>query len=545
MLHRMFRTVAISLSMVPLLLACAGGGGSSGEVNPDPVLLADCTGVNCGAVDSTHYSGSGIGLWTYKNTTSAAISLPVSITGVTGKEATIVYTNLGDTAVSMPGITLAPALRTAGDTPLASVIPQRSGDPAPLKVLLQREQFARAFQLARTQSLPARKPVYAPVRTWVVGDTRTINTFDDTVISITLKKTLSTQDGTVVNIWVDENEFGSSKVTMATLDTFASRYATGSNSIYSQVTHLIGKPWGAHIYQELIPPEQSINIVFYNAGTAGWGGYFYSGDAAIPDYWPQSNAWLAFYVNSAQLYNGAEYFDLIQNYYTSVLTHEFTHMIHFYQRGVLQDKSFATWLNEFAALGMEDIVSRNVFRSVDSCAVYSCYDIPDHFYAAWLAQGDFNLQPEKWGGVSSSSYDINASWSAFLNRQYGLAYYQALFTSSESDSLAILDSAIKSVGGSGYLDAMRRWGASIAMLPAATTPAGYGYPGRSDTVGGITYPLAAFNGPDFAKLRRLPASVPASLVSHGHFPLVRRNLAATFTENLTVPPGTSVTIVIQ
>lgn len=450
MLHRKFCTVVISFLMISLLLAC-GGGGSSSEVNPEPVLLADCTGVNCGAVDSTNYSGSGIGVWTYKNTTSAAIALPVSITGVAGKEATIVYTNLSDAAVSMPGISLAPTFRTAGDTLQASGYPQRSGDPAPLNIQVQREQFARAFPFARAQSLQARKLAYAPARSWVVGDTRTINTFDDTVISIELKKTVTTQDGTVVNIWVDENEFGSSKVTMATLDTFASRYATGNNSIYSQVTHLIGKPWGEHTYQEFIPPGQSINIVFYNAGTAGWGGYFYNGDVAIPDYWPQSNGWLAFYINSAQLYSGTEYFDLIQNYYTSVLTHEFTHMIHFYQRGVLQDKSFATWLNEFAALGMEDIVSRNVFRSVDSCAVYSCYDIPDYFYAAWLAQGDFNLQPEKWGGVSSSSYDINASWSAFLNRQYGLAYYQALFTSSESDSLAILDSAIKSVGGSGYL----------------------------------------------------------------------------------------------
>lgn len=543
MLHRKFCTVAISFLMISLLLACAGG--DSSEVKPEPVLVTDCAGVNCGAVDSTHYSGSGIGLWTYKNTTSAAITLPVSITGVAGKEATIVYTNQSDAAVSMPGISLAPAFRRAGDALRASGKPQRSGDPAPLEIQLQREQFARAFQHARAQSLPARKLAYAPVRFWVVGDTRTINTFDDTVITITLKKTLSTQDGTAVNIWVDENEFGSSKVTMNTLDTFASRYATGSNSIYSQVTHLIGKPWGAHAYQELIPPGQSINIVFYNAGNEGWGGYFYSGDAAIPDYWPQSNAWLAFYVNSAQLYNGAEYFDLIQNYYTSVLTHEFTHMIHFYQRAVLLDKSFDTWLNEFAALGMEDIVSRNVFRSVDSCALYSCYDIPDYFYAAWLAQGDFNLQPENWGGVSSSSYDINASWSAFLNRQYGLAYYQALFASSETDSNAILDNAIKSVGGPGYLDAMRRWGASIAMLPAASTPAGYGYPARSDTVGGITYPLAEINGPDFAKLRRLPDSVPASLVPHGHFPLVRRNLGDTIIEDLTVPPGTSVTIVIQ
>lgn len=452
----------------------------------------------------------------------------------------VVYTNQGDTTVTMPSISLTPAANVVRNAaPSLKGVP--AGDPAPAKIIALREQFAQAFKGKVAPARLGQHLAYAPAATtWAVGDTRTIYDAMNSgaTLSITLNKTVTTPDGTVVNLWVDPNEFSASKLTQTTVDTLATRYSSGSNSVYSQVTNLIGKPWGETGYSYMIPASQPINIVFYSGNGAGWGGFFFSGDEYTVASYSKSNEWLAFYVNTDQLY-GTPSSGYI-NYYTSVLAHEFTHMIHSYQRSVLLGKPFETWLNELCAMSMEDIVASNVFTSGYNA-------IRDQRYKYWIALGSgLNASPEVWGGLGSNSYVVNGTLGAFLNRQYGLAYYKALFASAASDSVAVMDGAIKAVGGTSYVEALRRWGDSIALFPLATAPAGQGYPARSDTVNGVTYALAGFNGPDVKSLRVLPTTVPSSgLLSHGHFPFLRSNLGSTWTETLTVPANTSVTVVVQ
>ena len=520
------------LPVLALLLLASCGGGGGGET---PELTPDCTA--CGAASNTVYSGSGVGIWTYKNTQSSAVSLPVSISGLSGKDVTIVYTNQGDTAVDMPSIALAPAIqmpRISNNT----LNNQYIGDPAPASIIAQREAFARSFKGKVAPAKLMQGQMYAaPATAWVVGDTRSITTYSDETTTISLKKTVTTQDGTSVNIWIDDNEFGAGKVSMSTLDTFASKFASGDNSIYTQVTTLLGKPWGAHGYPTtLIPANQSINIAFYNGKGGGWGGFFYACDESTGC--SGSNQWLSFYINTENIYDSNSWLDLSVSYHMSFLAHEFTHMVHQYQRAILLGKPFADWLNELAAMSMEDLLATKM-SAIDISM------IRDQNFSYWLNAGNFNCQQDVWLGLDiidgCDSYAVNGALGAFLNRQYGVAYYKALFASSETDPMKILDGAIKSAGGTGYQDALRRWGGSIALLPTATTPAGHGYPARTDGA----YSLVGFNGPDFKSIRKMPTTVPASLAPHAHFPVVRSNISGTFTENLTVPAGTSVTVVIQ
>jgi len=54
------------------------------------------------------------------------------------------------------------------------------------------------------------------------------------------------------------------------------------------------------------------------------------------------------------------------------------------------------------------------------------------------------------------------------------------------------------------------------------------------------------NGPDYAKVRRLPDAVPPTLAGHGHFPLTRQaNDKGVYQEQLSVPQGATLTVVVQ
>jgi hypothetical protein len=79
------------------LFACGGdGGGGGGGAAPvaDQAPTVGCIGANCSAVSATQYSGTGVGVWKYHNTSSNDVSVAVDITGVSaGKKVTLAFSN--------------------------------------------------------------------------------------------------------------------------------------------------------------------------------------------------------------------------------------------------------------------------------------------------------------------------------------------------------------------------------------------------------------------------------------------------------------------
>ena len=538
---------AIALALGAVLAGCGGGGGG-GPSGPSSQLTAACSGTACGAANATTYSGQGVGVWSYTNTTQAEQQIPVALTNLGSKQVTLIYTNNGDASVPMPALTLTPPAATT-----ATAQKSLSAAPATVNQIPERiRNFKPRLTAADTQARQSIKPQAAAIlpvgsqRSWFVqpGDSR----IETRQATLRRQASVPTPTGTrTINVWLEDSEYDAAKVSDAMLDTLVQRFTSGSDAVYPLITGLSGEPWGAHSYGDLIDPDQPLDIVFVNfvpdRTPYGLLGYFWSlnnfkQDPANPDL-KYSNQSLSFYMDTETLYLDPAAGMTNQ---ISTLSHEFVHMTNFYRRSVQLSKpgtdyAFDTFLEEMSAMMGEDIVAQRVtpgFNSIASGRVPS-----------WLSRSGFNCDPAAWSADTAApcfGYDVNGSLGAYLVRQYGVGFYKQLLSNTTStDSLQVLGNAIQQAGGPTLPVAVQRWGANIALLPA-DSPGGFGWPARTEQ--GFT--LAAINGSSLASSRVLPTTVPVNLNARGHFPFLRQpDAQGTYQEQLRVPAGSTLTAVVR
>ena len=538
---------AIALALGAVLAGCGGGGGG-GPSGPSSQLTAACSGTACGAANATTYSGQGVGVWSYTNTTQAEQQIPVALTNLGSKQVTLIYTNNGDASVPMPALTLTPPAATT-----ATAQKSLSAAPATVNQIPERiRNFKPRLTAADTQARQSIKPQAAAIlpvgsqRSWFVqpGDSR----IETRQATLRRQASVPTPTGTrTINVWLEDSEYDAAKVSDAMLDTLVQRFTSGSDAVYPLITGLSGEPWGAHSYGDLIDPDQPLDIVFVNfvpdRTPYGLLGYFWSlnnfkADPADPDV-KYSNQSLSFYMDTETLYLDPAAGMTNQ---ISTLSHEFVHMTNFYRRSVQLSKpgtdyAFDTFLEEMSAMMGEDIVAQRVtpgFNSIASGRVPS-----------WLSRSGFNCDPAAWSADTAApcfGYDVNGSLGAYLVRQYGVGFYKQLLSNTTStDSLQVLGNAIQQAGGPTLPVAVQRWGANIALLPA-DSPSGFGWPARTEQ--GFT--LAAINGSSLASSRVLPTTVPVNLNARGHFPFLRQpDAQGTYQEQLRVPAGSTLTAVVR
>ena len=221
-----------------------------------------------------------------------------------------------------------------------------------------------------------------------------------------------------------------------------------------------------------------------------------------------SNESLSFYMDTETLYLGGANGLTTQ---ISTLSHEFIHMINFYQRGALKgsDYMFDTFLEEMSALMSEDILAERLTPGTNP--------MRDGRITGWMSKPGFNCDLASWASDVNATcfgYNVTGSLGAYLLRQHGVGFYQQMLRNTSSpDSLQVLGNAIAQAGGPSLPVTLQRWGSNIALLPSSG-PAGYGWPARTDQ--GFT--LVGIDGQRYAAARRLPATVPAQLAARGHFP---------------------------
>ncbi len=538
---------AIALALGAVLAGCGGGGGG-GPSGPSSQLTAACSGTACGAANATTYSGQGVGVWSYTNTTQAEQQIPVGLTNLGSKQVTLIYTNNGDASVPMPALTLTPPAATT-----ATAQKSLSAAPATVNRIPERiRNFKPRLTAADMQARQSIKPQAAAIlpvgsqRSWFVqpGDSR----IEARQATLRRQASVPTPTGTrTINVWLEDSEYDADKVSDALLDTLLQRFTSGSDAVYPLITGLSGEPWGAHSYSDLIDPEQPLDIVFVNfvpdRTPYGLLGYFWSlnnfkQDPANPDL-KYSNQSLSFYMDTETLYlDPAEG----MTNQISTLSHEFVHMTNFYRRSVQLSKpgtdyAFDTFLEEMSAMMGEDIVAQRVTPGFNSIA--------NGRVPSWLSRSGFNCDPAAWSADTAApcfGYDVNGSLGAYLVRQYGVGFYKQLLSNTTStDSLQVLGNAIQQAGGPTLPVAIQRWGANIALLPG-DVPSGYGWPARTDQ--GFT--LAAINGSSLASSRVLPTTVPVNLNARGHFPFLRQpDAQGTYQEQLRVPAGSTLTAVVR
>ena len=224
--------------------------------------------------------------------------------------------------------------------------------------VFQEEQPDSLYQQSMTS-----EPLFASV-----GDTHIF--MYDSATSGTIAATLKsvTTDGTItLNIWVADNAWTGSSctrsycMTQTMVDAFANKFlqAGTENDIYDWVTGVYGVPWGTHSSLYLISSSaaSSIDILFYDIDNddenGSIAGFFWSKDNFLSPYYNYSNQRLMFYMDSVMSAcpegSSWEITDRNPADMVSTLAHEFQHMIHYYQKGIVNRSSSDTWINEMAS----------------------------------------------------------------------------------------------------------------------------------------------------------------------------------------------------
>ena len=182
-------------------------------------------------------------------------------------------------------------------------------------------------------------------------------------------KNVSTKYGykTLV-VWVEDDEYNDGSITSDGIvtqdmveklaDTFLK--AGSNNDIYDWVTNIYGKEWGDTEYSNLIEDTGYIDILIDDMEQDGIAGYFYSKDNFKASAEPSSNEKVMFYINSRLYVRRGYSEEENEKEILTTLSHEFQHMIHFYQRSVLMDNPHPTWLNELLSETIEDLVATKI-----------------------------------------------------------------------------------------------------------------------------------------------------------------------------------------
>jgi hypothetical protein len=546
------------------LTATGAGGSATATVTvtvtaPATVLEPACSGASCGAVSGSQYSGPGIGIWRYRNTTGAPQTIDIRIGGVSpGKEALLVFAN------GTAGTATLPSMGTLPFPPVASlrIEPPFDADPAELAreawhqaILEENRQLGLSLRAAGARgSLVARAPVAEQVLvTPAVGDHRTWNelTASPAVSYDTIaRETCALPGGRNAVIWVDPRSTTSGSLTAEDLayfkTTFCGPAGAAADGGFGRVKALLGDAWGAvdpSLATMLIPdgpPLQDVNLVFLEVpgalSTKTWAGYFYGKNNFLRSYgaaFTASNEALAFFIDATQVHASTS----SRGYIGSALLHELTHMVNFYQRNVVRGTPNDTWLEETTATMTDDIVTPAA--TPDHVSIMAAQRI-----RPYVASGGA-ISLIAWDYPTQNTYSLAGAFAAFVDRRYGTSILSGTIDC-PGTSIDCVDGLIRAGGGTSFADDFARVGASIfGLLPVAGTPADYGYPQK---VSGA-YTLAAIDVTAYASSRKPTATSLGLDFPAGSHTYQLDTLAggqAVYTRTgVSVPAGTSILLVIK
>lgn len=557
-----------SLAMAAMLAACGGGGGGGGgdaggtataatppaaAETPSP-LTAACT--NCGAVDGNTYAGAGTGVWQVSNDTSLSKDFALTIKGLTGQLVTLVFTNESAQEVVMPSLQILSSANAAAPALSKSMTAGSDDADAPAAFNAEVAQFNRRG-FAKWLSDPAAGGVNAklsassappaPTATYTVGQQRTVYLLDQSQRTMQLTGQRATGDGMLVNVWVETSELDPSRVSTTLADRMRDAFAA-AGGIYDMLVKVGGPLWGPHGHTELLAGSgQPIDIFLVNfdrnGKPYGMGGYFWglnnfkkgTGQLAY------SNESLSMFMDTETMYLDGE---KGMRQVVTALAHEGMHMQNFYRRSVSMGSQFAfdDWLEEMSALMMEDWASYSLDNSHNAIR-----DARLPYYLNYRGNGSYNCELTRWDPMGSvcESYAVVGSFGGYLNRQFGLGFFQSMLRSTgQTDSTAVLEAAIKAQRpASGIGQEMRRFSSAAAgLVPLSADVAGYSMPTRNDD--GLQ--LVAMDPAALGESGRgLPTAVPPTLKGFASFPVSRFRLSGTYKETVRVPQGSTLTVVIR
>jgi hypothetical protein len=352
-------------------------------------------------------------------------------------------------------------------------------------------------------------------------------------------------------VWVEDDVYSdgglisNGTVTQDMVDNLADIFlADGeSNDIYDWVTNVYGKEWGDTNYNILIDDNGYIDILIDDMELDEIAGYFYSKDNFVKSDEPTSNEKIMFYINS-RVYTRSGYSqeENEKEVYTT-LAHEFQHMIHFYQRGVLKRSSHPTWLNEMLSEATEDLVATKIEykgpRNVD----------PSDGSAGSSGNSggrypDFNeynyLSLTSWSN-SLKHYSKVSAFGAFLLRNYnGAKVLHDILHSSKTGYEAIEDATGKDLKA-----LLREWAEAVILSSEDNLPQdkpAYNFGDFKEVeYNGITYDLGSINFFNYNPTPTFKSS--ATLDNNANLYYYLGEIEGEATINVDIPLGADITII--
>ncbi len=573
------------------MVSCGGGSGSAAPTSvpfASSAVIADCSGNNCAATTGTTsiYSGSGTGVWRFDNTADVPAVGTVTIQGVSaGKTVTLLYSNasLNTTASTAPSAgTLATPVVTDKAVSASPVgAPNAAQDPAHdhtshhsmlaanRQIMLDMKAQAAQQSSASIRALKAQAEANAvPLPVTTVGAPRSWNENGFTKTNYATTAKIICPAGTLgrqVVIWVDNAAYQNGWVLNSELAAYQSAFCGTNNNdgAYAKVANAIGDVWGSvpdayyssTSIADTATQKQNVNIVILDPGVgADWGGYFYSLNNRLQttsSLYANSNEALVFFVNARQSLN----------YTQSVLIHELTHMINYYQRFILNKDVYESWLEETTAMMTQDIFDNPTqflnLLNRSACLPIVC-DVQS--YATSGAGISYFNWPET---ISNNHYYMGAAFGAYLNRRFGPNIYLQLTTDcytapANTSGRTCLDMLIKANGGESFDAEFARFGASVfGRMGGAGEPTNFGYPAKSGSVvlkrtngAGVISPIMSYSLsaidlssmaiPNPTALTGFPYSTHTyriDTVANGKTSYIRNNVS--------VPAKTSLTVVVK
>lgn len=527
---------------------------------------------------------------------SSAVEYTLDV-GATARDVFLVFSNPASNPVARPEVMLGtladvsfattPALASSPDTRAA-----RSVTPSGPVILRDRPEIAGWQPPAPRPASRSIVPPPPPSRD-TVGQTDTF--YDDSTINsidATCKRVVTDSSNlTTLNIWVQDAEWANGTITQTMVDALADAFLSDGpdNDVYDWVSNVYDDQWGPvpPEFSYLIPDTDDITILLWDIGSDGPGGvvgYFWAKDSyqRIAGNVPYSNERVMFYLDSQSFGAGSGTWS-IDDYWPSemvlTLAHEFQHMIHYYQRDVLQGTDTETWLNEMMSMVTEDLVGRKLYddpvltldvlgprgvlpswglesggagdpgNTEGRLPLYNAY--PSLNLTAWLS-GDDVLK----------SYSTAYAFGAFLARTAGgAALFAAMMDSPYSVSESVISGAIEAIGGGAgttMADLLWKWGVSVLLSDDGAAPSAVqmntGAWMRS-TVGSTDYYLGSINDFNYLQDGSL-ASGPVIHTSSSYtigemegvstiFYRLAESRTGTLTAVLLVPTGVDFTVVVK
>lgn len=305
-----------------------------------------------------------------------------------------------------------------------------------------------------------------------------------------------------LNIWVADDCAGLSY--SRPVSELADIFLTSgeNNDIFDWVTNIYGAEYGdtdwdkvdADAKDVLITPNNEITILLLDidndeSAHSGVLGYFWAKDNFKTTAISYSNQRIMIYMDAYLYANHPE--EII-----SALAHELQHMIHFYQKTVIQTNGTGTetWIDEMCSMAAEDLVSdklgvngpRGVPFSDGSAGTYPITTGRLPLYIYW---NDASVTTWYSGNFVAVSYSVNYALGAYLARNYGGAkFFHNVVHNNKTDYTAIEYALSQNGSSDSFGIILRKWG--VANLLSDKTDTLYSYQYNSDNwFPSNTYPV--------------------------------------------------------